>query len=201
MSGTDRPDSTESWSPGDKVRLETPNFVLRSLGRKDIGDRFMSWFGNAALMERLGSKARPSRDRALKFLNRIDNASDFILGIFPRDTDALAGWIRIYHTPEHRRAGLAILIGEKLYRGRENTGELQRAVHDFLFQTLRVHKAVAVVHGDDIHGRRLAERCGYRLEVLLHDHERTRDGSRRDIANYGLLEPEWRAARDRTNTP
>ena len=199
MSGAGHPDSTESWSPGDMVRLETRNFVLRSLGRKDIGDRFMSWFGNAALMERLGSKARPSRDRALRYLSRIDNASDFILGIFPHDTDALAGWIRIHHLPEHRRAGLTILIGEKLYRGRENTGELQRAVHDFLFQTLRVHKAVAVVHGDDIHGRRLAERCGYRLEVLLHDHERTRDGSRRDIANYGLLEPEWRAGRDRAD--
>lgn len=201
MSGTDHPCSTQSWSTGEKVRLETANFILRSLEPEDASDRFMSWIGNTALMERLGTKARPSRDRARRYIGRMDNATNFILGVFPRGADALVGWIRITHASAHRRAGLSILIGEKLHRGRKNTAELQRAVHDFLFQTLGVHKAVAIVHGNDIHGRRLAERCGYRLEVLLRDHERTADGAWRDIAHYGLLEPEWRAARESADTP
>ena len=201
MSNTGNPDSAEGGPPGGKVRLETENFVLRSLEPEDVSDRFMSWIGNAALMERLGTTAKPSRGRARRYLREMDNATNFILGIFPRDTGALAGWIRIYHSPAHRRARLSILIGEKLYRGRENTGELQGAVHGFLFQTLRIHKAVAIVHGGDIHARRLAERCGYQLEVLLRDHERASGGAWRDIAHYGLLESEWRAARGGAGGP
>lgn len=189
-----------NWSPGDNVRLVTENFVLRSLEPTDVSDRFMSWIGNPKLMESLRSTPRTSRKRALRRISMTDNDNDFILGIYPQDTGALVGWIRIDYTPAHRYARVALLIGEKLYRGRGNTDELQRAVHDFCFRVLGVRKAIAAVNADEVHGRRLAERCGYQLEVLLRGHEMASDGSWRDIAYYGLLENEWRATRERADT-
>lgn len=190
-----------NWSPGDNVRLVTENFVLRSLEPTDVDDRFMSWMGDPKLMEALRGTPRPTRKQAHRYLSGMNNTTDFILGIYPRDTGTLIGWVRIYHTPAHRYARLALLIGEKLYRGRRNTDELQRAVHDFLFGALDVHKAVAVVNADEVHGRRLAERCGYQLEVLFRGHEKANGGSWRDVANYGMLEDEWRAAREKAGTP
>lgn len=190
-----------NWSPGDKVRLVTEDFVLRSLEPTDVDDRFMSWIGNPKLMETLRNAHIPSRKRALRYLSKTDNTTEFILGIYPQDTGVLVGWIRIDYTPAHSYARVALLIGEKLYRGRGNTDELQRAVHDFCFRVLGVRKAVAVVNADEVHGRRLAERCGYQLEVLLRGHEKASDGSWRDVANYGMLENEWRAARDASRRP
>lgn len=188
--------STADWSPGDKVRLETPNFIIRSMEPEDVDDRFVSWFADENYMHRMGSNTRRSRDEVVRHINRMNNSRDFLLGIFARDTALVGGWFRVYHEVAIRRAKLNILIGEKLNRGRRNIGEMNLAIHDFMFDDLRVRKVFTTVYGHNIHSRRLLERSGYQVEGQLRQHGVTEDGAWVDIFYYGMLPSDWRTFRE-----
>ena len=185
------------WKPGDKVRLEAPNFVIRSLEPEDLDDRALAWFADPELMTPMEASVRRTRDQVEYYLGQMDHVRDLLLGIFARDTGLLVGWFRVHGSSRNDAAWARLLIGEKIYRGRKNTLELQDAVYDFLFYSARVHKLDATIYATNTVGRRIVERAGYALDGVLRDHNIGDDGEWCDLAMYSMFEPEWRAARER----
>lgn len=184
-----------TWTPGDPVWLESPNYVARSLRPDDVTDRFVSWFSNTENMRYVHIGVGEGRERIVNYLGTFDNKTLFFMGIFVKRTGQLIGWRQTLYDKEDRRALVTLVIGEKDFQGRGVNRELLPAFYEFLFVTLGVHKMFAEVFGGNVRSHRLVAAAGYQLEGVLRDHYLAGDGQWRDISMYGMFEVEWRAKR------
>jgi len=78
--------------------------------------------------------------------------------------------------------------------------EAARAILDFGFTELGVHRVWATTLADNAGSARVLEKLGMRLEGRLRDKERFK-GRYWDALLYAILEPEWRAQTARRENP
>lgn len=189
------PGTNITWTPGDPVWLESPNYIARSLRPDDLTDRFVSWFSDAENMRYVHLPVGSTREEIASYVGRFDNKTLFFMGLFEKSTGQLFGWRQIIYDEKDRRALLTLVIGDKDFQGRGINREIQPVFYEFLFVTLGVHKMFAEIFGGNIRSHRLALTAGYDLEGVLREHFVASDGQPRDISMYGMFETGWRAKR------
>ena len=185
-----------TWTPGEPVWLESPNYVARSLRPDDVSDRFVSWFSDAETMRYVRMPpAGKGRGQIADYVNLFDNRATFFLGLFYKHTGQLIGFRQIIFHPEDGDALLTLVIGEKDFQNKGINREFRATFYEFLFVTLGVRKMTAEILGGNVRSHRLAIATGYKLEKTLPKHHVTSDGVRRDVSIYGMRELDWRAKR------
>jgi RimJ/RimL family protein N-acetyltransferase len=85
---------------------------------------------------------------------------------------------------------LAIEIKENNYRGKGYATEAARALMDYSFNVLSLHRIYADTTNENIASWRVMERLGMRKEACLKQSE-FRDGKWLDSLTYAILETEW----------
>jgi len=88
---------------------------------------------------------------------------------------------------KNRMGEMAILIGEKEYRGKGYGADAVRTLCRFGFEEMNLHKIKAVVFAFNEAALRCYEKCGFRREGLLKE-EMFREGAYHDVAVLGLIE-------------
>ena len=88
---------------------------------------------------------------------------------------------------KNRLAELAILIGEKEYRGKGYGEDAIRLLCRFGFEEMNLRKLEAYVFDFNEAALRCYEKCGFRREGLLKE-EMFREGAYHDVAVLGLIE-------------
>lgn len=167
---------------------------LRLLGDRDAEELF------AVSRRNLGRlywfRANYSLEDARRFVRR-DMAENFArdngfrAGVFVRGR--LVGSVRYNDIDWDTRATALGYWVDADYEGR---GLIKRACRVMLahaFGELKLHRVEIRCHAENERSRALAERLGFRFEVMLREAERVRERLL-DLAVYGLLEDEWRAA-------
>ncbi|MBN1963244.1 MAG: GNAT family N-acetyltransferase, partial [Anaerolineae bacterium] len=89
-------------------------------------------------------------------------------------------------------------IGYWVRQQLEGQGYITEAVHgitDFAFGTLNAARVEIRCDTRNTRSAAVAERCGYTLEGTLRHDARDTDGELRDTHIFGLIRPEWEAAR------
>jgi len=90
----------------------------------------------------------------------------------------------------HRRAELAITIGEKTHWSRGyGTEAIELALH-YGFGELNLRRVWLITDVDNVRGIRCYEKCGFRREGVLRGH-RLRYGEPLDMLSMGVLREEW----------
>ena len=181
------------WKPGDPVRVETERTVIRSMTPDDVSDRFIAWSKDSDVMAHIAGPMDFERDDVVRSLRLFNNRSAFLLDIRWKDTGLQIGWFRIKCALEHARGITTTVIGDRDYWGRGLGFEVRAAMTRFMFEDLKLHKIVSTAFGDNDRTHALNAKLGFRLEGVLRDEERGRDGTWRDVHVYGLLVDEWRA--------
>lgn len=170
--------------------------VLRLLEDRDAEELFAVLSRNLARL--YWFRTNYSLEDARKFV-RLDLAETFArgngfrAGIFVRG--ALVGSVRYNDLDWATRA---TALGYWVDAGYEGRGLIKRACRVMLahaFGELKLHRVEIRCHAENERSRALAERLGFRFEALLRKAERVRERML-DLAVYGLLEDEWRAARE-----
>jgi RimJ/RimL family protein N-acetyltransferase len=183
------------WVPGQPARLETENYIIRSLTPNDITEDYVSWWSDAEVMEGVARplKPQPKSFHQQRVAKQFNNRKNFHLGIFDKQINLLVGFITIFANPFHRTATTDTIIGNRSYWGRRLVLECRGAVIDFIFNEVRI---------DKISGRPIARNApsvfnykaqGFKTEGLLRKEWRHEDGSRVDVAVFGLFKDEWEA--------
>jgi diamine N-acetyltransferase len=89
------------------------------------------------------------------------------------------GYIDLFDfDPSHRRAGVGILIGSKLHRGKGLAKEALRLMEHYAFSILGLHQIHCIIHRDNMRSIKLFTSAGYRKAGTLTD--------------WTLISGEWR---------
>ena len=87
---------------------------------------------------------------------------------------------------KNRLAELAILIGDREYRGKGYGEDAIKTLCKFGFEEMNLHKIKAVVFDFNEAALRCYEKCGFQREGLLRQ-EMYREGAYHDVAVLGLI--------------
>jgi RimJ/RimL family protein N-acetyltransferase len=82
--------------------------------------------------------------------------------VVARDTGDAIGWCGLHGAdPEHRRASLAVMIGEAAYRGRGYGADATRTLCAFAFDQMNLVRVSLEVFPENVAVRRVYERLGF----------------------------------------
>lgn len=177
-------------------RLETDRLIIRPITTDDI----------TALHELYSD---PSVARFVSFLllnTHIDESRAYVESIIEsymaqkvaewavveKESNTLVGCCGFVHYwPEHARAELAYWY-HKDFRGKGYAAEAARAVVEYGFTVLNLHRIEATVDPENIPSQKLLEKIGMRKEGLLREYKFCRGLQQyRDRYMYGLIRPDW----------
>ena len=152
--------------------IETRRLLLRPFGAEDL-DIIYRLYSDAEIM-RYMPPDRMDWDAAQAHLDRIvrnwqaDPPLSRELAVVRKDSGEKIGRARVLWEPEHD----AVMIGWMLIQdewGKGLASEMTRAMVDFCFSQLGVHRVYALCNPDNGASRRVLERCGLRLEARLRE--------------------------------
>ncbi|MFM9864025.1 MAG: GNAT family N-acetyltransferase [Micropepsaceae bacterium] len=126
----------EARSP-QKIRVETRNFILRTVEAADVTPRWAAWLADPEKTRMLN--ARPitlSVADLHKYLANFDQVKAHCLGIFDRDTGQMLGFWEVYVDWTHREFLLNVMLGERPREGLRAREETQNALTFYFFGEL-----------------------------------------------------------------
>ena len=175
--------------------LFTPRLVLRWMTERDI-DALFAIFSNPEVMRYWNAPAMLERSEAVSLLKRVQvtyaQRTAFRWGIARREDDQIIGTCSLFHWEEDsRRAEVGYALGQA-YWGQGYIQETLRAVLDYGFGTLNLHRIEAEIDPENVASVRAVERMGFVREGLLRERWLV-EGKTSDSLMMGLLRREWDA--------
>jgi RimJ/RimL family protein N-acetyltransferase len=179
------------------MEITTSRLLLREFTMED--EAALHRLETDPAVRRYMGGGQPTQEETRAFLHRIQHAlaldprPSYTLAMVVRGEGRLMGVVRL--TVTNRELGQAEL-GYRLspaYWGRGYASEAARALVDFGFSTIGLHRVCALCHPDNSSSQRVMQKVGMHYEGHLREDWRNRDGSWRDSLLYAILEQDWRA--------
>lgn len=117
--------------------------------------------------------------------------SDEVLWVIADPEDACVGHVGLYQIDYRvRKAEFAIMIGDKSLWNKGIGGQVTKAVIDFGFRQLNLHRIHLDVLASNPRAIHLYEKMGFRQEGILRDYQ-FKNGQYIDVIVMSILETEW----------
>ena len=169
------------------MEIRTRRTILRILEVSDVRNHYVDWLNNPEINKYLESRFfTHSLDSTREFVRQMkEDDTVFLFGIFVDNKHI--GNIKLGPVlPEHNRANIGLLIGEKEYWGKGIAVEVIKAVVNFAFSELCLEKIDAGCYESHIASKIIFMRAGFSVECLLPGHVIC-DGKREGIYLFGLM--------------
>ena len=177
--------------PGPDLLILSPEFYMRPLTREDATDRYTSWFNDPELQKILGRPVRNwTNEQAADHIAKFNYTTDIHLGIFPIGEDLPVGYMTITVRP-NKSASMIVAYGEPEYRNIQALRPFQGQFMKFFFYELGMRKMVGNVHEKNKASMAICNYFGFKLDGILREHYREKDGSFANERVYSLLKSDW----------
>ncbi len=181
-------------SPLDVV-LATPRLTMRPLIAADA-PAILSMYSDPEVTRYWSSLPWTELARAQEYIEQaardVAAGTAVRLGIVAEGSDVCVGQATLFHFDvANRRCEIGYAL-HRSYWGRGYIGEALRALLDFGFGPLGLHRVEADIDPRNGASLRAVERLGFQREGLLRERWLI-GGEACDTALYGLLERDWRA--------
>jgi len=121
--------------PKKDILIQCGLYFVRTVRRKDASERWAKWLSDPEAAHMLNTKAANlTKDDVLKYINRFDQRSHLLLGVFERSARLHIGITRLDIDYASGIALLNILIGEKEYRHKGVTSTIATPCIDYFFK-------------------------------------------------------------------
>jgi RimJ/RimL family protein N-acetyltransferase len=121
--------------PKKDILIQCGLYFVRTVRRKDASERWAKWLSDPEAAHMLNTKAANlTKDDVLKYINRFDQRSHLLLGVFERSSRLHIGITRLDIDYASGIALLNILIGEKEYRHKGVTSTIATPCIDYFFK-------------------------------------------------------------------
>jgi RimJ/RimL family protein N-acetyltransferase len=177
------------------IRIDTPHLYLRSLTVADASPRWLAWFGQQDIREGLNVATPPtSHDEVVAYIQRYDQSTNILLGIFDRTNDLLLGLLAAQVDWRAGRYLANTFVGEAPYRHRGVMLEISQPFRDYFFDTLNLKVMTATALATNKPIINYLRKTGWTLNQTLKNHVRSnKDGTMVDLHLYSITREAWRA--------
>ena len=177
--------------------INTSRLSLRSIRTEDVDD-FYDVYSNPQVMRYWSTPPLADKEAARKLINEIQTdvqRHDIMKwGIALGTDDKLIGSVTLFRLDfTHHRAEIGYAQGRP-YWGNGYMQEALTAVINYAFAELKLHRIEADVDPRNDGSVRTLERLGFQREGYLRERWQV-NGEIQDAFFYGLLRPDWEAAK------
>lgn len=168
---------------------------LRALYETDAWGPYPTWFNDEETCRGNSHHVYPyTPEQALEYIRHANQSrQDLVLAIVRKEDDQHIGNIALHHiSPVYRSAEYAIVIGEKVDRGKGYSKEAGRILFNHGFFTLNLHRIACGTFADNLPMVRLAAYLCMQVEGRRRE-AAYKDGSYIDVIEFGVLEREYAA--------
>ena len=171
--------------------IKTERLFLRQFDTNDINEIYLSALNDndvVGLTEaRYKSWDRKNVEDYIKDTNESGDAT--LIGIFININKKPIGNIRLFNIHYvHKRAELGIMLYDKSQWGYGYGLEALKAVCDFAFYKIGLHRIVADYYNENIPSSKIFEKAGFTVEGIFKDHF-FYNGKYTDSIRVGLINP------------
>ena len=173
--------------------INTSRLSLRGLSSQDV-EEFYEIYSNPEVMRYWSTPPLPNREAASKAITEIDEGFKrrelLKWGVALPADNKVIGTVTIFHPDfTHHRAEIGYALG-RAYWGHGYMHETLKAVLNFAFDDLKLHRIEADVDPRNDASVRTLERLGFQREGYLRQRWQV-NGEIQDSLFYGLLRPDW----------
>jgi RimJ/RimL family protein N-acetyltransferase len=180
--------------PKRNVSLDCGQYLVRTLKVEDASDRWASWMADPEASHMLNVPAQAmKKSDIVSYVQRFDQRSQLLLGIFEKATSKLLGFLRIDIDYASGRFLVSMLIGEPEYRNKGVTNDITVPFRDYFFETLglKAMLATALSHNQPI--IHYLKKTGWVLERTDERRVKSRTDDRMlDLCYFSLTREAWR---------
>lgn len=141
--------------------------ILREVRATDVTARYYGWMNDPEVTRYLETRFLPqSIDKIAAYVAAMGQSSDSVfLGIVLKDADHHIGNIKLGPIDwVHRRADMALVIGDKSAWGRGYASEAIGLLTDYAFRTLGLHKVTAGCYASNVGSAKAFQKAGFTAE-------------------------------------
>lgn len=156
----------------DAPLLKGDRASLSPFGHDDPTERHLSWINDSNIMQFTEARYAPHTLESLAaYIEDNKNNPDALFWRILNAQGAHIGNLRLSGLSSvHKRADIAIIIGEKSHWGTGIATEALGVVSNYAFSVLKLNKLTAGAYAENERSRRLFEQAGFFLEARLKSH-------------------------------
>lgn len=156
------------------------HITLRSLNAQEQHPDYVAWLNDPEINRFLETRGNKTQKDVEDFIIASNQSlSVILLGIFVQKKHI--GNIKADIVPQHKTAGIGLLIGDKNFHGQGIGSEVIRALGDALFSEYGIYKINAGIYESNVSSVRAFEKAGYKTEYIKKQHVINADGGREDV--------------------
>ena len=122
------------------------------------------------------------------FIQVANSCSSILFGVFLKENLKPIGNIRLFGIhPVHKRAELSLLFYDKTQWGKGYGTEAVKAVVNFAFDELKLHRVIADYYAINTGSSKLFEKAGFTREGIFKDHFKMPDGTFVDSIRIAII--------------
>ncbi|MHB1484893.1 MAG: GNAT family N-acetyltransferase [Saccharofermentanales bacterium] len=175
------------------ITLITPRLKLRRFTIDDAQAMYDNWATDEKTTKYLSWEPYTEIEKLKEFLGKcIENYENPECYHWTIEFQGeIVGTINL-HDIENRKeiCELGYCIGSKWWNMGIMT-EAAKAVIDFAFSELNANKVCGLYDVDNVASGKVMQKCEMKLEGVLREESLRKDGTRNDMAFYGILKSEW----------
>lgn len=176
--------------------VHTERLVLRRFEFSDLDSMMRNWVSDPAVQNSYGEPvyATPEEGKALlaKTIAGYEHANDYRWAVIEKQSGECIGQIAFFLVDvKNEFAEIEYCIGAH-YQGKGYATEACRAVLQYGFDVIRLHKVQICSRPSNAPSRRVIEKCGFVYEGTLRDYFRMDDGTFESRMYFSLMIDEYR---------
>lgn len=163
---------------------------LRGVAVDDVSEKYLRWMNDPQVTKYMGWRAFPSSKEAIKdYIESRRGESSLFLAIVEKETDEHIGNVHLGPIDwVHRRAELAMLLGETDFWGQGYMSEVFALITQHAFECLNLHKLKAGTEVGNSGAVKVFQKSGWIEEGRLRA-ETFREGAYRDMVLFACFNP------------
>ncbi len=152
------------------IKLSYKNYYLRTLTKKDVGEKYLRWVNDKEVTKYLEIKYNTyTHEVLLDYVSSFENTdTKFLFGVFTKEGDEHIGNATLYNIKYNTGTfDYGFLIGEKEYWGKNVGTETTLMLLKFGFEDLKLRKFFGGIYSNNTASRFVVHRIGFTKEARL----------------------------------
>ena len=130
--------------PKKEVRIDSGDFLIRTLVPEDASDRWAAWTADPEVQYALNAPPRGmTRVEIENYIKSFDQRSHLLWGIFDKRTGAHIGFFAVHADYAVSKGVVNLMIGEPEYRKHGVLSTIRKQFAEYFFETLGLQTMIA----------------------------------------------------------